>query len=357
MEEYINTAIGYVNDYPIITENKIVFAILIIIAAFVLGVIVTGILKILTSLVAKRTESELDDEFLKALEAPVFRIIVLGALVLSVGLFELSEEVGDLLEKILVTLMYVTGILFAANVANIAFVHGFSKIAERTESDIDDEILPIAKNSASVIVWLFGLVLILGVWGVDITPFIAGIGIAGLAISFALQESLGNIFGGISIILDKTYKAGDKIQIDSGEAGHVLEVGLRSTRIKTFDNEVIIVPNGKMASSKIKNYVQPDTTIRVNVKFGVEYGTDPNKVKSVIEPVLAGIKGIMEDPVPKVEFLSMGESSLDCVARFWVPHHGDAYSKQLEATDLIYKELNKAKIGIPFPTRTVYMKK
>jgi len=199
--------------------------------------------------------------------------------------------------------------------------------------------------------------MVLGVWGVDIGPFLAGLGIAGLAISFALQESLGNIFGGISLIMDRVYKVGDRIQLDSGEVGTVVDVGLRSTRLRTFDNELIVIPNSKPANSKVKNYVQPDTSLRVVVNFGVEYGTKLEKVKKVLEPVLKKMKGISKSPAPVVEFIEMGDSSLNCIAKFWVPNYEHAYGKKLEATDLIYNELNKAKIGIPFPTTTVYVKK
>ncbi len=357
MQEYIDQIMAYLNEYSFVTENQLLFAVVLVLGSFVLATIVTLFLKLLIAVIAKRTKSEMDDEFLKEAQTPVFRIIVLAGLLISTQLLGLQGDVLDITTKILVTLIYLSIVLYAIKAADIFYIHGFTKIAERTKSTIDDEILPIAKKTTAAVIWIFGLIMILGAWGVDVTPFIAGLGIAGLAISFALQESLANIFAGISIIMDKVYKVGDKIAIESGEVGTVADVGLRSTRIKTFDNELLIMPNSKLANSKVKNYVQPDTSLRVVVNFGVDYGTKPEKVINLLLPELAKIEGISKKPEPLVEFTEMGESSVNFAAKLWVPNYGQAYDVKLAMTDIIYKELNKAKIGIPFPSRTIYMKK
>jgi len=357
MQEYIDLVLGYLEQYSFVTENKPLFALVLLIASFLVAAIAMVFIKITIALIARRTKSEMDDELLHHAQTPIFRLIVLGALLISVQLLELEGGVLDITTNIILSLIYLTFMFYLLKAAGIFYEYGFGKIAEKTKSTIDDEILPIAKRTTSAVIWIFGIILILGVWGVDVGPFLAGLGIAGLAISFAVQDSLSNIFGGISIIMDRVYKVGDRIQLDSGEMGEVIDVGLRSTRVRTFDNEVLIIPNGVLAKAKVKNYVQPDTSLRVVVKFGVEYGTKPEKVKKVLEPELKKIKGISKSPAPVVEFTDMGESSLNCIAKFWVPNYADAYDKKLEATDIIYRELNKAKIGIPFPTRTVYMKK
>ncbi len=357
MQEYIDQITVYLEEYSFVAENQLLFAAALVVASFIIAWIAMVFISVIINVIAKRTKSELDDELLHRAKTPLFRLIVLAGLLVSTQLLGLSGGVLDITMKILLTVMYLTVILYVLKAADTFYTHGFEQIAKRTKSSLDDEILPIAKKTTSAVIWIFGIIMVLGVWGVDVAPFLAGLGIAGLAISFALQESLSNIFGGISIIMDKVYKVGDRIEIDSGETGTVADVGLRSTRLKTFDNEIIIVPNSKLANSKIKNYVQPDKSLRVTINFGVEYGIDPNKVKKIIEPALAKIEGINKDPVPAVDFLKMGDSALECMAKFWVPDYGIAYDKKLEATDIIYKELNKAKIGIPFPTTTVHLKK
>ncbi len=159
------------------------------------------------------------------------------------------------------------------------------------------------------------------------------------------------------MIIDKSIKVGDVIKLDADTRGVVLDVGLRSTKLKTYDNEVIFIPNGYLANAKIKNFTEPDLSIRVNVNFGVEYGSDPEKVRQVILEAIKKIETVIEDPAPGVWFLKMSDFSLDFVARVWVNSYTDAYSTKLKMTDEIYDTLNKANIGIPFPTRTVFTKK
>ena len=130
---------------------------------------------------------------------------------------------------------------------------------------------------------------------------------------------------------------------------------MRSTKIKNFDNEVIIVPNGVLVDSRIQNYVLPDPSARVVVDFGVEYGSDVDKVKRVILGEIKKLKKALKDPEPQVRFLLMADFSLNFSARFWVADYTERVVVKEEATCLFYKALNKAKIGIPFPTRTVYI--
>lgn len=184
----------------------------------------------------------------------------------------------------------------------------------------------------------------------------AGAGIAGLILGMALQDSLKNVFGGVSMILDKNFNIGDAVELDSGEMGTINEIGLRSTKMITFSNELLFIPNGKLASMNIKNYQQPNNRIRKIVKFGVEYGTDPEKVKKVVLEALKKIKDIYDDPYMDVIFVEMADSCLNFQARFWVDWD-NGHRKWVEATQAIYSALNKAKIGIPFPTRTVYLGK
>ena len=158
-------------------------------------------------------------------------------------------------------------------------------------------------------------------------------------------------------MLDNSFRMGDKIQLESGELGVVLDIGLRSTKLRTYDNEVIYIPNSQLANSRLKNYTRPDSSIRVSVNFGVEYGNDIGHVKEVVLNVIKQLEFIVESPEPQVLFLEMADYSLNFVARAWVADFNKQYSTKLEMTQLIYDTLNKANIGIPFPTRTIYLEK
>lgn len=349
-------------DKSIITQLSGINPILLSVGALILSIIVAtlvlAIMKIISSNLAKRTKTELDDKLLESIQQPVFRLIILGGFALAFVSLGFEASMEKVILNIIQTFIYLVITLFAVNVLNVIVEYGLKDLAKRTDSSLDDQIIPIFHKTVSVVIWVFGAILILGAWGVDVGPFLAGLGIAGLAISFALQNTLSNIFAGVSLIVDKTFKVGDKVQLDSGDLGVVHEISLRSTRLRTYDNEIVIIPNDKLANGKIKNFTQPDLSVRVVVNFGVEYGSDPDKVIKLIEnSIKKNTKGIMKEPPPSVIFTEMADSSLNFSARVWVENYGDAYSKKLELNDLIHSELNKAKIGIPFPTQTIHLEK
>jgi small-conductance mechanosensitive channel len=228
--------------------------------------------------------------------------------------------------------------------------------AVQTASSADDRLIPLIEKILKVVVGILAIIFIFDSWDIDISPLLATAGIAGIAISFAVKDSLANIMGGLQLVLDKTFKVGDKVKLESGELGVILDIGLRSTKLKTYDNEIIYIPNGFLANAKIKNFTVPDIKLRVNVEFGVAYGSDTDKVREVVLEAVKGVDKVLDDPAPAIQFLKMSDFSLDFIARAWVNDYMDAYSTHLTLTDEIYKSLNRAGISIPFPTQTIYTK-
>ena len=181
------------------------------------------------------------------------------------------------------------------------------------------------------------------------------LGVAGIAFAFALQETLKNLFGGIQLILDKNFKKGDIIELSSGTSGKIHEITLRSTRIKTWDNKLVIIPNGVMANDVITNITQPDKSRRVTVMFGVDYGSDPDYVKKICLQEIKTVKSVeKENPAPRVIFKSMGDSALIFQANYWVKDLNNYIDAREDGTTKIYERLNNAGIGIPFPQMTVW---
>jgi MscS family membrane protein len=226
---------------------------------------------------------------------------------------------------------------------------------ERTGSSLDKGLLPLLRKILKMSVAILGVLIILGKWGVHIGPLLGALGIGGLAVALALNSSLSNIFSGIQLILDRSVNVGDKVQLESGEVGVLIDIGLRTTLMQTYDNEVISLPNSQLANARIKNYTRPDATIRVSVNFAVAYGSDVAEVKRVVSDTISQMDDILQEPGPQVLFLNMGDFSLDMCARVWVDDYGKQFARQLEMTERIYDSLNESGIEIPFPTRTVHM--
>ena len=327
---------------------------LILVITLIIAYLAKIILKKILKPLAKKTKTKIDDLIIKSLSSIIFYIVLLLGLKVGLQQFEFKTTIHDSLINTL--LILVVSLLLLKIIGN--FAKQWTKEWKfKTKTTADERLIPFLQKILKAIVIILAVIFVFNAWKINISPLLATAGIAGLAVGLAIKDSLSNILGGLQLVLDKTFKVGDKVQLESGEMGVILDIGLRSTKLKTYDNEVIFIPNGYLANAKIKNFTQPDFSIRVNVNFGVEYGTDTEKTQQVVLEAIKKIETVVEKPEPRVQFLKMSDFSLDFVARAWVKSYTEAYSTQLKMTDEIYNALNKANIGIPFPTRTVYTKK
>lgn len=328
----------------------------ILVSFFILSKLVVFVSAKLILQLTKRTKTEIDDLIVKRINKPISLILlIIGArlALLPLGIWQFYL---DILEHFLGTLLTVAVAYIVIVIVDIIIDNWFSKLAEKTESTLDDEIIPIIHNVLRIIIVVVAFLFMLTLWGVKIGPLLASLGIVGIAVAFALQSTLGNIFGGLSIILDKSIRVGDKIRLDKDTAGTVVKIGLRSTRILSFDNEMITIPSGKLADSKILNFLQPSPMVRGIVEFGVEYGTEPEKVRKVALDTMAKNPNVLKEPVPKVLMVEMSDFALKFKALFWVAQFDIKFDTKAHLTEEIYKALRRENIGIPFPTRTVYLK-
>ena len=334
-------------------ENPWIQSLGIFILSLLLTVVARWSLRFVLLRLAQRTRTEVDDILIRAVRhVATYSIPVIG-LMLALTPLALQTPIP---ERILFSLLAVLLMRGAIRLIDDMSRWLEETWQERTASSLDRGLLPLLRKAVKASVVILGVLIILGKWEVQIGPLLGALGIGGLAIALALNSSLSNIFSGIQLILDRSVNVGDKVQLDSGEVGVVLDIGLRTTLMRTYDNEVISLPNSQLANARIKNYTRPDATIRVGVNFAVAYGSDVNEVKGVVSDAISQLDDIMPEPEPQVLFLNMGDFSLDMCARVWVDDYGKQFAKKLEMTELIYNTLKKSGIEIPFPTRTVYMK-
>jgi MscS family membrane protein len=325
----------------------------IFILSLVLTVVARWSLRFVLLRLARKTSTEVDDILIRAVRhVATYSIPVIG-LMLALTPLALQTSIP---ERILFSLLAVLLMRGAIRLIDDMSKWLEENWQERTASSLDKGLLPLLRKAVKTSVVILGVLIILGKWEVQIGPLIGALGIGGLAIALALNSSLSNIFSGIQLILDRSVNVGDKVQLESGEVGVVLDIGLRTTLMQTYDNEVISLPNSQLANARIKNYTKPDATIRVGVNFAVAYGSDVSEVKGVVLDAISQLDDILQEPGPQVLFLNMGDFSLNMCGRVWVDNYGEQFAKKLEMTELIYNTLKKSGIEIPFPTRTVYMK-
>lgn len=191
--------------------------------------------------------------------------------------------------------------------------------------------------------------------GISVTAVFASAGIAGVAVALAARETLANFFGGISIFMDRPFRAGDYIVLDSGERGEVKVIGMRSTRIQTRDDIMITVPNSLITNVKIINESAPQPHFRVRVKVGVAYGSDIRQVERLLMEIATSNELVAPEPDPRVRFRSFGDSSLDFELLCWArrPHDRGRLVHQLNST--IYERFAAEGVSIPFPQRDVHL--
>jgi len=159
------------------------------------------------------------------------------------------------------------------------------------------------------------------------------------------------------LILDRSIRVGDRVKLDEETSGIVEDVGLRSTRIRTWDNEILIIPNGRLAGNNIKNYVLPDHISRIDIPFSVAYGSNVDDVKKVVMAEIKKLDNLSKSEDSTVMFVEMGPSSLNFKAFVWIKSYKDRFTTKEKLNCMIYSALNKNKIIIPFPQMDVHLKK
>jgi len=201
-------------------------------------------------------------------------------------------------------------------------------------------------------VFVVGLVIALSVLGIDIGPLVGGIAALGFIIGFALQGTLGNFAAGLMILTHRPYDVGDVVQT-AGITGFVQSMNLNTTTIKTFDNQVVVVPNGSIWGDNIINVTGSDTR-RVDMTFGIGYSDDMGKAQGILEEILQAHPLILDDPAPNVKVHELGDSSVNYICRPWTKT-GDYWTVYWDVTRSVKERFDAEGVSIPFPQRDVHL--
>jgi len=192
-------------------------------------------------------------------------------------------------------------------------------------------------------------------WQVNVSAWLASAGVIGIAVGLAAKDSLANLISGVFITADKPYKVGDYIVLDSGERGRVTQIGIRSTRILTWADVEIIIPNAIIANSKITNQSGGlDEKMATKVEVGVAYGSDVDRVRELLYEIARGSEVVCTEPGPIVRFGALGDSALLFKLMFWVTEPVRVAAAEDDVITKIYKTFAAEGIEIPFPQRTVH---
>ncbi len=343
---------------PWLSETVIFLAF--VAGAYLLSEIVVLVINLLKRYLASRTQTDLDDKILDAIKAPVrYAMIFVGTSVALKRLDLMLDEKSDWIFKITGGVVFV-GFAFVVTMVFLRTVKIFTRwyadrVASKTESNVDDELLPLVRRVLNIIIVAIGVVTVLDHFAVDVKGLIAILGVGSLAIALAAQDTVANMIAGFILMLDRPFRKGDRVQLASGETVDVFDIGLRSSKFMTFDNTLIIVPNNELVKAKVTNLSYPEEAIRIKIEIGVAYGSEIEKVKSILIEAAQKHPRVLPDPVPAAFLVSFGESALNFQMVCRVGQLNDHWNTAEALRCTIYNEFNRAGIEIPYPQRVVHI--
>lgn len=334
---------------------RVAYALGVVAASVVLAKLVNYVIEKYLRRLAKKTSFRHDDQLLEIISTPLYYFIILLGVYAAAGFVLVTPASGPI--KTLVSAAFILLLGWVAGRLSDMLVNDFGgRLTKLTDTSIDDEALPFISKLAKIIVYGIAFSMVLDKLGYSIGPILASLGLAGFAIGFAAKDTISNILAGFFILIDRPFKIGDRVDL-GGTYGDVVDIGLRTTKVKTLDFQIVIVPNSTIVSSNVINHSLPNLNEKVKIPFGVSYGSDISKAKKIIVEAAKKTEDTLKEPEPKAYFTEFGESSLNIILVVWIAD----LKKKMVVTDkinsVVWERFQKEGIEVPFPVRTVLLRK
>ena len=343
-----------------VVANPYGVTLLVLLVSVVAGTVMNSVVVRYLRLYTERTATDYDSIVVDNLHIPlVTTASLIGfSLLASVpsvtqNTFLTPEQVSTFVGKPVVTIIVLIWAFYLNRVVNriVKKINEEGKASDRRGRAY--EFAPVFSNIWTLTVVVASTASILLLWEYDISPLLGAAGIAGIALGFAAKESVGNFLGGLALYVDDTYTIGDFLEIDTGEAGTVVAVGIRSTTLRTRDNIDITLPNSMLNEERVVNLSAPHGQTRLKIDVGVAYGTDIDLLEEVLIGIADDEESVPANPAPRARFVGFGDSALEYRLVCWVkrPEHMGRVRHQLNRE--IYLRFADHGIEIPYTTHDV----
>ncbi|WP_129305459.1 mechanosensitive ion channel family protein [Streptomyces sp. L2] len=300
---------------------------------------------------AERTRWSGDDVIVDALRTVVPWASVAGGAASAAAVLPLTRTVQHQVNQTLQVLLILVVTLSAARV-----VSGLVRTVTMSRSGVAGS-ATIFVNITRVLVLAIGFLVMLQTLGISIAPLLTALGVGGLAVALALQDTLANLFAGVHILASKTVQPGDYIRLSSGEEGYVVDINWRQTTVRQLSNNLVVIPNGQLAKTNMTNYSRPEQQLTIVVQAGVGYDSDLEHVErvtaEVVTEVMTDITGAVPDHEPAVRFHTFGDSRIGFSVILGIGEFSDQYRIKHEFIKRLHRRYHAEGITIPAPTRTV----
>lgn len=306
----------------------------------------------------KKSRTNLDDILFSALEKPVLLGVILIAIWLATSRLNLNIKIHEIITNSYQILIILTATWFFARLASTLldeYATPVKSADKLSKAHFNKRLLPLLKRTILVLIWAIGIVMSLNNIGVKVTTLLGTLGIGGIAFALAAQDTIKNIFGGITLFTDRPFTIGDTVRFDSTE-GKVLDIGIRSTRIKTYDNRIVTVANSKIMDALVTN-ITSEPSRRVVLKIGLTYDTSYEQMQKAIDllkAIPAKIDDINQEAV-KTSFSDFGDSALIITYIYFIKKSADTMQATSKVNFEILRSFNEANLNFAFPSQTIYI--
>jgi len=313
------------------------------------------ILEFIMRFAARRTKTILDDLIVEALKIPVFIGLIVGGIWIGIErTIELSAYLQTI-HKIFISLFIIVIAIAVSRVTNAILTWYGAEVATRTKSDIDDKLIPLLRRVVTAVVFILAILFILQAFNVQIAPLLAGLGIGGVAVALALQPTLSNFLAGTYVMSDALIHRGDYIMLDGGQEGYVEDIGWRTTRLRHWQGNLIIMPNAKLSDAVVINFDKPDKAMSFAVDCGVSYESDLDKVEKMTVEVAREVSNRLaegaKDYEPVLRYKEFGDSNIKFSVVLKSVDRGSQFILKHEFIKTLHKRYQEEGIDIQYPVR------
>lgn len=334
-----------------------VISFMIIVGAVILNKLIVLFNKHILIKLTQKTKNRMDDILFKMLQAPVLLGVMLLAIWIASSRLNLDPKVDSFFGKSYQFLIVLNITWFLVRFANsVIEEYLIPKAEDNTTKYLDNTLIPIIRRGILGIIWSIGVMMALRNVGVDVGALIAGLGIGGLAFALAAQDTIKNIFGGITIFTDRPFRIGDRVKVD-GFDGFVEDIGIRSTRLRTLEKRVVTIPNYKIVEASIEN-ISSEQMRRVLMNIGLTYATTPEQMQNALG-ILKNMPKIHKDVDSKelvAVFSEFSPYSLDLKFIYWIKKSGDVVEVPSKVNFEILSRFKEAGLAFAYPTQTVLLR-
>lgn len=339
--------------------NALVFAL----SAAIVGFFFKFFLQTVGRRIVAHTETEFDDEIFAIVLPRVKWLTVIVGAYLAVEELARGVHATETTNKQLI--LYAEGIIYVSFVVFLTGLtirilstmlrYGINRQAQNSNTALKTELFPLLNRILSILLVFIAGVTALNHFGVDVSSFLVFFGGGSVAVALAAQETLANMIAGFVIMFDKPFRIGDRVKLPTGEAGDVYEIGLRSTKILDFDNNIIIIPNAELTKARVINFSYPSSNVRVLVTLSIPYGTNIEKAKSIILSRAQQHPDVLQQPSPSVFLTSLNETSCELQLVAQTADWKTKFNVETSLREQVYTAFQQEGILPPYPHHVVHL--